>query len=289
MQRRKHITLPLRAMTLFACVIAAQASAQGSGEGPTTAQEIWRHLPPLPGLKSETASLPAPSEPASTQTATEFMQPEGMSGSELETNAPDMISGVAPDDMATGTQLARPPVQTHEAIPQEDIAWSDPSQLRLAVYVPERSATDQREQTIEWLSAEGWTPEEAVTPVTVGKTHVRYFHPQDRAAAQDLAAALNADARDFVSFTPSPEDGYLELWLGGPGAPPVTNPVIARGRMTEPYKALTASSGVGSPAPVADDRGDDRDSGGRGDNPWLRPFSLHGILGRNKRDRKSVV
>ncbi|MEQ5796468.1 hypothetical protein LZ686_17710 [Paracoccus sp. NFXS7] len=119
-----------------------------------------------------------------------------------------------------------------------------------------------------------------MTPITVGETHVRYFHPQDRAAAEDMAAALDIDARDFVSFTPSPEEGYLELWLGGPGAPPITNPVITRGQMTEPYQALTASGDDGGPEPITEDL--DRDSGERGDNPWLRPLNLPGIFGRNK-------
>ncbi|WP_168217536.1 hypothetical protein [Paracoccus liaowanqingii] len=54
------------------------------------------------------------------------------------------------------------------------------------------------------LSAMGWSPEEAVTPFTIGETHVRYFHPQDRAAAENLAAVLDTVARDFVSFMPSP-------------------------------------------------------------------------------------
>lgn len=234
MHRHKHMKVPFGALSVFVCLMATQVVAQESGNGPTTAQEIWRHLPPLPGLKSETASAPALSGSADTQAGIASMQPEATSASGPETNALERISGEPPVYTTPGMRNTRPPNQGDEAIPQEAMARLETSQLRLAVYVPERSATDQRDQTIGWLTAEGWTPEEAVTPITVGKTHVRYFHPQDRAAAQDLAAALNADVRDFVSFTPSPEDGYLELWLGGPGAPPITNPVIARGQMTEP-------------------------------------------------------
>ena len=56
MQRHKHMKVPLGALSVFVCLMATQVVAQESGNGPTTAQEIWRHLPPLPGLKSETAS-----------------------------------------------------------------------------------------------------------------------------------------------------------------------------------------------------------------------------------------
>ena len=55
MQRHKHMKVPLGALTVFVCLMTTQVVAQGSGKGPMRAQEIWRHLPPLPGLKSETA------------------------------------------------------------------------------------------------------------------------------------------------------------------------------------------------------------------------------------------
>lgn len=146
MRRHKHMKVALGALTLVACLMAAQAGAQQSGNSPPTAQEIWRHLPPLPGLKSKTSPAPAPSEAAGSEADTAFTQPEGTSGSGLETAMPDTTSSEPSVYAAPGMQNTRPPDQTDEAIPQEAAARSEPSQLRLAVYVPEQSATDQRDQ-----------------------------------------------------------------------------------------------------------------------------------------------
>ncbi|WP_410219485.1 hypothetical protein, partial [Paracoccus sp. (in: a-proteobacteria)] len=128
------------------------------------------------------------------------------------------------------------------------------------------------------LSATGWTSEEKVTPFTIGETHVRYFHPQDRAAAQDLAAALDIEARDFVSFTPSPEEGYLELWLGGRGASPEAKPVITRRSAPAPVQPPEAPQRAEVPQVTVEDRGEtvaDR----RGDWWGLRPFPARNVTG----------
>ena len=140
-------------------------------------------------------------------------------------------------------QLARPPVPAADASPQQLLSNAEKPNMRLAVYVPERLAAERRYQTMTQLSETGWSPEEASTPFTIGKTHVRYYHPQDRAAAEELAASLNTEARDFVSFTPSPEEGYLELWLGGQGAPPKPKPVATRRETPAPVQASGAGRG----------------------------------------------
>ena len=46
---------------------------------------------------------------------------------------------------------------------------------------------------------------------------MRYFHPEDAAAARQLAAALGsgAEARDFTGLTRPARPGTLEVWLAG--------------------------------------------------------------------------
>ncbi len=54
---------------------------------------------------------------------------------------------------------------------------------------------------------------------TIRKTNVRYFHPEDAAAARAVAGVLGGTARDFISFRPRPSRGTVEVWLAGSGAP----------------------------------------------------------------------
>ncbi len=177
---------PFGVLSVFVCLMATQVVAQESGNGPTTAQEIWRHLPPLPGLKSETASAPALSGSADTQAGIGSMQSEATSASVPETNALERISASRRSTRRRECEIPAPLIREMRLFLRGNGAVGDIS-VAACCLCSRRSATDQRDQTIEWLAAEGWTPEEAVTPITVGKTHVRYFHPQDRAAAQDLA------------------------------------------------------------------------------------------------------
>ena len=53
----------------------------------------------------------------------------------------------------------------------------------------------------------------------VTANHVRYFHPDDRAAAHQLANSISGELRDFTDFSPSPELGTIEIWLAGNNAP----------------------------------------------------------------------
>jgi len=53
----------------------------------------------------------------------------------------------------------------------------------------------------------------------VSANHVRYFHPDDREAARQLAISISGDLRDFTNFSPSPELGTIEIWLAGNNAP----------------------------------------------------------------------
>lgn len=63
-----------------------------------------------------------------------------------------------------------------------------------------------------------------VVPVgfSVSASNVRYYHAEDRAAAEAVAAVVGAtgpvETRDFTDFRPSPLPGIIEIWLSGQGA-----------------------------------------------------------------------
>lgn len=50
---------------------------------------------------------------------------------------------------------------------------------------------------------------------TINATQVRYYHRKDEASAGHLAAALDAQVRDFTTYNPAPPQGVVELWLSG--------------------------------------------------------------------------
>ncbi len=53
----------------------------------------------------------------------------------------------------------------------------------------------------------------------VTANQVRFFHPEDSATASIIAERVDAEARDFTSFRPSPEVGTMEVFVAGDGAP----------------------------------------------------------------------
>jgi len=53
----------------------------------------------------------------------------------------------------------------------------------------------------------------------VSANHVRYFHPDDREAARQLANSISGELRDFTNFSPSPVLGTIEIWLAGKNVP----------------------------------------------------------------------
>ena len=105
--------------------------------------------------------------------------------------------------------------------PREATRPSEWSAMRVVVRAPEGLAPDRREDAMSRLIGGDWPSRRMVaTPYTISETHVRYYHSQDRAAAEDLAALFGASARDFTSFSPSPDEGLLELWLSNQGSLP---------------------------------------------------------------------
>lgn len=58
---------------------------------------------------------------------------------------------------------------------------------------------------------------------TVSTTHVRFYHSEDRAVAEELAELVGGAPRDFTDYEPRPAQGLVEVWLAGVSEPVVEN------------------------------------------------------------------
>ena len=90
----------------------------------------------------------------------------------------------------------------------------------VVVYAPPSVTARQRDEVVAALAAADWqagAPRQ--TRFTIAETQVRFYHAEDRPAAEALAARLQVAARDFTGYSPLPEPGMLELWLEGKGPP----------------------------------------------------------------------
>ena len=198
-----------------------QADAPSDATPVLSAREAER-----PALSAATlpAGLPAipPSQPAIALSASE-------TNHQIEIPAADPADALAATSLHSALLEHSQPQMLLAALGPDKVAPAHELQVSLvAVYAPQRLAADQRDWAVSRLSQTGWPTNESVTPFTIRESHVRYFHPQDRAAAEELATLLETASRDFTSFTPSPAPGYLEVWLGGRGAPPQARPATTR-------------------------------------------------------------
>jgi hypothetical protein len=164
------------------------------------------------------ASLPPPdaSVPAAGDEAGET--------ADADANAPDPQPGPVAQLPAAGVEAPEPtdPVDTEAGVPGETAAGEaapDAAPLaagRVVVHAPRSVAGDVRRDAVEMLREGHWPVDEPRTsPFTIRETHVRFYHPEDRAAAEVLAAQFSAEARDFTAYSPRPEAGLLEVWLAG--------------------------------------------------------------------------
>ena len=209
-----------------------------------------RHPVPLPSVTVDAAPTPiaaltAPAMPVASSPAIPaallVLEPRPTIGEIPE--APELASPGLQHEILTAAldvELARgdPPVSAvppgltvpeviEVAAPEAGLAPAPRWQVsRVVVHAPERIARDRRQAALSSLADSEWPAEKAVpSPYTIGETHVRYYHSRDRAAARELAKLFDAAARDFTSYSPSPDEGFLELWLAGQGAPPQPKPV----------------------------------------------------------------
>lgn len=170
-------------------------------------------------------------------------------------------AGIGPDStliderikLSLQKNLGYPPATIPDAVPQQGLSAPQPQAARIALHIPEQTPSYRRDAAVSRLTETGWPTQIITTPFTIAETHVRYFHTQDRGSAEMLAEQLGSEVRDFTHFTPSPEDGYLELWLGGEGAPPQVRSAQPRVAAPAPSTSIRTNS---APAAPHEERGD---------------------------------
>ncbi|MFN0113225.1 MAG: hypothetical protein ACKVPY_00960 [Paracoccaceae bacterium] len=90
--------------------------------------------------------------------------------------------------------------------------------VTLLVMAPGPVAEADLASTIARLAAAGFTATETrPTGFVIRRDNVRYYHPEDRPAAEAAALALGAEPRDFTGSGSGPPSGRIEVWLKTPG------------------------------------------------------------------------
>ena len=201
-RRRSQLKARLGALSMTACLIATQAAAQTSGSGLPTAQDIWRHLPPLPGQAAEPAPVPAPEVPPTPR-------PERPAAAIPAPSAP-----VAATPVSTPSVTPRPsPPAVTSPMSSRTLA-----QVRVVIHYPERGGFQRSEELVRLLRAVG-TGEVETRPVryAVDRQSIRYFHAADRDVSGAIGDMVGGGGRatvsDFTFFRPTPRDGTIEIWL----------------------------------------------------------------------------
>lgn len=133
--------------------------------------------------------------------------------------APEAVTVPATWRMPESAPLTFTPGDTPPAAPDLPLPASraaPTTELTLILHAP-ASLSDGEVGSVEDRLLAGGFGDAMLRPtdITISQSNVRYFSPEDAAAAKAVAAALNADLRDFTSFSPRPPAGTLEIWLAG--------------------------------------------------------------------------
>ena len=103
-----------------------------------------------------------------------------------------------------------------DILPPVNLTPSDAGRIKAALFAPALVDKDQIAEYYGLLLETGYT---VADPKSVGfaisSDQVRYFYPEDAAAARALAEAIGARVRDFTDFRPQPEEGTIEVWMSG--------------------------------------------------------------------------
>ena len=161
---------------------------------------------------------------------------------------------------------------------------------RISVNIPENVPTDRYQSVIALFDGNVLSADViATTPFDIATTHVRYYHAVDRGAAEELATLFDAEARDFTSYLPSPDKGFLELWISGEGASPVpavtrsasaTVPVTRSARPPETSRKVGLLKRITNALGGLAEPGGGRETSGRGLRTSATAFSDTGSAAR---------
>ena len=133
---------------------------------------------------------------------------------------------------------AAPPAAAPAETPEARAALAE---ARISVNYPASAAGTANEIAAALRAAGAVTANVVPVGFSVSATNVRFYHPEDRAAAEAVAAvAANggpAEIRDFTNFRPQPLPGVVEVWLrGAGGGGGGSGPSVARSSAAEPAR-----------------------------------------------------
>lgn len=179
--------------------------ATSLAEAPRVSAEAPALARPTPGFAPE---FPAPA-------ASPAVRPEALAPSEAPAPVPPPLVALAP------APPPRPSLET--AAPAPDVAAAPPDLAAeggpVTVHAPGLTPDETVSAATGALSAAGFSPNPPVrVNFVIGRTHVRYYHAADSAAAATLAAALPdgpVEVRDFTDAPTRAAPGTLEIWLAG--------------------------------------------------------------------------
>ena len=203
-------------------VIPATIEATTAGLAPLTAPEptdLGLTIAPLisPTFESATRALSQP-------TADDIpfaLNPDGAPALPL----------ITPPLVLASTPPVRPRSETAIALaaPVANTGFAQATNVVLMVpaFVPQSTA----EEAVAAAAAIGIPVDQTRrASVSIRQTNIRYYHAEDAEAATILASGLGGIARDFTSFTPSPNPGVIEVWLQGRSGSTTSNQGSATGR-----------------------------------------------------------
>ncbi|MFC0202367.1 hypothetical protein [Paracoccus rhizosphaerae] len=189
-------------------LVATQAMGQGNDGGIPSAQDILRHLPPVPGRAEEPAPAPVPA-PAPPEKPAPPVEAAPQPSTPVEQAAPRR------------SPPAAAPTAPRVFVPPADGSSRTLAEARVVIHYPERGGYERSQELVRLLRAMG-TGEVETRPVRypVDRQSIRYFHAADREVSGvigDLAGMLGAGGRetvsDFTYYRPSPRNGTVEIWL----------------------------------------------------------------------------
>ncbi|MEM9707332.1 MAG: hypothetical protein AAF871_00950 [Pseudomonadota bacterium] len=119
-----------------------------------------------------------------------------------------------------------------EVAPPSLVIQSDGAALQATLYAPSTLSEDDVAATAASISSTSIAVGSVQTvEFRVSQNQVRYFDIDSARAAERLADAIGAVARDFTGFDPSPPPGTLEIYLaGGPPPAPAARPTVRPAR-----------------------------------------------------------
>jgi hypothetical protein len=205
--------------------LAAPASDPALPAPTSTAEAEAEPAMPAAALASIFPLDPPPAEPVPPLAADPATAPDpGPAGiAEADAAAPATADLRPRPRPARGEPLATASA-AGESEPQSAAAAQSPA--RVTVHVPTRASESRTDAVVAALAEAGVPPTGAVrVPMTIGQSNIRFYFPEDAAAAGAMAATLAAatgttvEPRDFTSHRPRPSPGTLEVWLAGEGAP----------------------------------------------------------------------